>query len=76
MKSYVCQDSLLKQALKHDLVLEKVHAFIKFKHKRWLEVNIILNIYFRTIAENDFKIDANRLLPNSVFGKSVQSERN
>ena len=35
----------LEQALKHDLILKKVHAVIKFKQKRWLEPYVSSNTY-------------------------------
>ena len=34
------------------------------------------NTHFGTIRENDFGKDSNKLLSNSVFGKSVESEGN
>lgn len=63
-----------KQALKYSLVLRKVYAVIKFKQRRRLEPYVSSNTYFWTIAENDFNDFT--LLTNSVFGKSIQNERN
>ena len=72
---YVCQIGLLKQALKHGLILKSVHGILKFKHIRWVELYITSNVYFRTTAENNFEKDSNKLVSNSVFGKSIQSGR-
>ena len=67
---------MLLKALKRALILKKVHAVIKFKQKRWLEVYISSNTYFRTIAQNDFDKNTNKLLCNSLHVKSIQSESN
>lgn len=65
-----------KQSLKRGLILKKVHAVIKSKQKRLLESYISLNIWFRTITENNFEQNNNKLKFNSVFGRSIHSDRN
>ena len=44
----------LKQALKHGLILKKVHRIIEFNQEAWLKSYIEMNTELRKMAENDF----------------------
>ena len=55
--------------------MKKVHTITKFKQKRWLEPHIRSTAYFKTIAENSFEKDTYKLASDSVFGKTIQSEK-
>ena len=72
---YVVHIRVLDQALKHELVLKRVHRVIKFRQSAWLRPYIELNTKLRTIATNDFEKDFFKLMNNSVFGKTMENVR-
>ena len=67
--------SVLKQALKHGLVLRKVQRLIHFNQEDLLKPYIDMNINLRKQAENDFEKDFIKLMNNSVFGKTMENVR-
>ena len=54
-KRYVIHIRALDQALKHGLVLEKIHRAIEFKQSAWIKEYIDFNTKLRTAAKNDFE---------------------
>ena len=54
---YVIQIRNLKQALNHELVLEKVHRVIKFNQNACLKQYIDMNTNLRKKAKKDFEKD-------------------
>ena len=66
-KRYVIHIRALDQALKHGLVLERIHKAIEFKHFAWMKEYIDFNIKLRTTVTNDFEKDFYKLMNNSVF---------
>ena len=74
-KKYTCHIRLVKQALKHGLILKKVHRVIKRKQRNWIEKYIGLNTKYRTKSLNNFKKDFYGFLNNSIFGKTIQNNR-
>ena len=67
----------LKQALKHDFKLIKVHKAMGFYQKAWMKPNIDMNIDLRKEAKNNFeKKMFFKLMINAVFGKPMENVRN
>ena len=66
---YVIHIRALDQALKHGLVLERIHKAIEFKQLAWMKEYIDFNTKLRTAATNDFAKDSYKLMNNSVFEK-------
>ena len=71
-KRYVIHIRALDQALKHGLVLERIHRAIEFNQSAWMKGYIDFNTKLRTAAKNDFEKDFYKLMNNSVFGKMME----
>ena len=74
-KNYVIHIRALDQALRHGLVLERIHRAIEFNQTDWMKPYIDFNAKLRTAATNDFKKDFFKLMNNSVFGKTMENIR-
>ena len=74
-KRYVIHIRALDQALKHGLVMERIHKTIEFKQLAWMKEYIDFNTKLRTAATNDFEKDFYKLMNNSVFGKTMENIR-
>ena len=74
-KRYVIHITALDQAMKHGLVLERIHKAIEFKQSAWMKEYIDFNTKLRTAATNDFEKDFYKLMNNSVFGKTMENIR-
>ena len=74
-KRYVIHIRALDQALRHGLVLERIHRAIEFKQSAWMKEYIDFNTKLRTAAANDFEKDFYKLMNNSVFGKMMENIR-
>ena len=66
--SYVIHIEALNQALKHGLILEKIHQAIEFNQSVWLKSCIDMNTELRAKASNDLEKDFFKLMNNAVFG--------
>ena len=74
-KRYVIHIRALEQALKHGLVLERIHRVIEFKQSAWMKEYIDFNTKLRTSAANDFLKDFHKLMNNAVFRKTMENIR-
>ena len=54
-KKYVIHIEALNQALKHGLILKRVHCMIEFDQSAWLKPHIDFNTQLRTQAKNKFR---------------------
>ena len=72
-KSYVIHIRALAQALKHGLILDRIHQVIKFDQSAWMKPYIDFSTQLRTKAKNDFEKDFFKLMNNSVFGKMMEN---
>ena len=69
---------MLDQALRHGLVLERIHRAIEFNQTDWMKPYIDFNTKLRTAATNDLEKDFFKLMNNysencSVFGKTMEN---
>ena len=74
-KNYVIHIQVLDQALRHRLVLERIHRAIEFNQTDWMKPYIDFNTKLRTAATNKFEKDFFKLMNNSVFGKTMENIR-
>ena len=74
-KGYVIHIRALAQALKHGLILDRIHRAIEFDQSAWIKPYIDFNTQLRTKAKNDFEKDFFKLMNNSVFGKTIENIR-
>ena len=74
-RNYVIHMRALNQALKHGLILKRVHHLIEFDQSAWLKLYINFNTQLRTQAKNDFEKDFFKHMNNSVFSKMMENIR-
>ena len=74
-KNCVIHIRALYQALKHGLVLERIHRAIEFNQYPWMKTYIDFNTKLRTATANDFEKDFFKLMNNTIFGKTMENIR-
>jgi len=72
---HVVHIAMLKEALRHGLVLKKVHRVFSFKQSRWLKVFIDFCTRMRAAALDEAERNAWKLMANSIYGKTVEDVR-
>lgn len=72
---YVVHYGMLKLAIRHGLIVKKVHQILRFKQSCWLKPYIELNIELRKLAKNDFEKEFFKLFINVIFGKTIENLR-
>lgn len=74
-ENYVIHYKMLKLALRHGLILKKVHRILQFRQSAWLKPYIDFNTAKRTVATNEFDKSFFKMLKNAVFGKTMENLR-
>ena len=63
------------RALKHGLILDRIHSAIEFNQSAWMKPYIVFNTQLRTKAKNALEKDFFKLMNNSVSGKTMENIR-
>ena len=74
-KNYFIHIQALHQALKHGLILDRIHRAIEFDQYAWIKPYTDFNTQLSTKATNDFEKDFFKLMNNAVFGKTMENIR-
>ena len=72
---YVVNYKNLMLYLSLGMKLKRIHRVLEFDEKPWMEPYIRLNIEMRKKAKSAFEKDFNKLINNSVFGKTMENLR-
>ena len=64
-KNYIIHIRVLDQALRHGLLLERIHKAIEFNQTDWMKPYLDFNTKLRPAAINNFEKDFFKLMNNS-----------
>ncbi|XP_050522242.1 uncharacterized protein LOC126894921 [Daktulosphaira vitifoliae] len=74
-RGYIVHYRALKQAVKHGVVVIKLHKCIRFMQSRWLTPYIQLNTDLRKKATTTFGQNLPKMMINSNYGKTLENVR-
>ncbi|HYS61174.1 MAG TPA: hypothetical protein VEM27_11320, partial [Gemmatimonadales bacterium] len=72
---YVLHYRMLQLCLKHGLQVEKIKKILKFNQSPYLRPYIELNTSLCQSSDNEFSKNLYKLLNNSLFGKTIERQR-
>ena len=72
-KNCIIHIEALIQALKHRLILKKIHRAIEVDQSAWLKPYIDMNTELRAKALNGFEKDFFKLMNNAMLGKTMEN---
>jgi len=73
---YIIHSRHLKLVKELGLKVDKIYRILSFNQSKWLKPYIDFTVNQRKQAENDFAKDFFKLMNNSVFGKTMENQRN
>ena len=74
--NYILHYILLKFYLSQGLILKKVHKVLTFRQKAWMRDFVLKNAIMRKQAVSTFDQNMYKLSVNSLYGKTLQSNKN
>lgn len=74
-EKYVIHYRMLKTALRHGLILKRIHMVLKFNQAPWLKPYIELNTNERAKATSEFSKHLYKQMNNTIYGKSMENIR-
>lgn len=73
---YVIHYPHLKQGIQQGLRITCIHKVPKFKQYRWLQTSMEFNTAMRVVAKLQCEETNFKLLNNSIYGKTIENDRN
>jgi len=74
--NYVVHYRNLQFYVQQGMEVVKIHRILAFEQSRWLQPYIDFNTSKRKEAESPFEKDLFKLMNNSIYGKTMQNDRN
>mgnify|MGYP001556250778 FL=1 len=75
-ENYIPHYAVLQFYLSQGMILKKVHKVLTFRQSRWMRDFVLKNTQKRKEALSDFDRDLWKLTINSLYGKTLQSNKN